>query len=99
MFVHLVFFWLKPGHSAESLIQDCGDLLSKIPGVRSVHAGKPAMTPRDVVDNSYAVGLSVLLDDVAAHDLYQAHPLHLEFVARNKPGFERIRVFDFVTPH
>ena len=36
-----------------------------------------------------------ILDDAAAHDVYQEHPLHKEFVARNKANFDRIRVYDF----
>ena len=40
------------------------------------------MTPRDVVDNSYDVGLCVVLDDSAGHDVYQEHPLHKEFIAQ-----------------
>lgn len=43
------------------------------------------MTPREVVDNSYVVGLTVILDDTAGHDVYQEHPLHKDFGARN-PG-------------
>jgi hypothetical protein len=98
MFVHTVFFWLKPtpnDRGRDQLISDCTTLLAKIPGARHVWAGKPAMTPREVVDNSYHAALTVVLDDAAAHDVYQEHPLHKEFVARNKANFERIRVYDF----
>jgi len=58
-------------------------------------AGEPAGTQRDVVDNSYSVGLAVVLPDKAAHDAYQKHPLHLEFIARNQPHWDRVRVHDF----
>ncbi len=53
------------------------------------------MTPREVVDNSYSVGLCVILQDAAAHDVYQTHPLHLDFIARNKGEWERVKVMDF----
>ena len=53
------------------------------------------MTPRDVVDNSYGVGLTVVLDDVKGHDVYQEHPLHKEFIARNKPNWKRVQIYDF----
>lgn len=99
MFIHLVFFWLKPGAgegAKASLRRDCTELLSRIPTVRSIYAGKPAMTPRDVVDNSYDVGLCVVLDDSAGHDVYQSHELHKQFLERNKANFDRIRVYDFV---
>lgn len=97
MFVHAVYFWLKQGTTTEAreqLIGDCTRLLSKIPSVRSLWVGKPAMTPRPVVDNSYDVGLCVVFDDAAGHDAYQVHPLHLDFVARNGATFGRVQIYD-----
>jgi hypothetical protein len=49
-----------------------------------------------VVDNSYDVGLCVILDDVAGHDVYQTHPLHQQFIDRNKENWLRVQVRDFV---
>lgn len=98
MFVHMVFFWLKqgtPDAAGAQLLDDCQTYLGKIPSVRHVWAGRPAMTPRDVVDNSYDVGLCVALDDAAGHDVYQEHPLHKEFIARNKPNWQRLQIYDF----
>ena len=98
MFVHVVYFWLSEG-TAESarrqLAADCTTYLAKIPTVRHLWAGRPAMTPREVVDNSYDVGLCVVLDDAAGHDVYQEHPLHKEFIARNKPRWKRVQIYDF----
>ncbi len=99
MFTHVVLFWLNAGSPAtarSSLVADCLALLGKIHGVKFISAGHPAMTPREVVDNSYDVGLCVILENSAAHDVYQTHPLHLEFIARNKAHWDRIRVMDFV---
>jgi hypothetical protein len=98
MFIHHVYFWLKTGTpttAKEQLVTDCRSLLAKIPGVEQLWAGQPAGTSRDVVDNSYAVGLAVVLPDAAAHDVYQKHALHLEFIDRNKAHWERVRVYDF----
>ncbi|MEX0776202.1 MAG: Dabb family protein [Phycisphaeraceae bacterium] len=98
MFIHMVFFWLKDGTSAvqqAALEQDCRQMLGQVPGVRQLWAGKPAMTPRDVVDNSYHVGLCVVLDDQAGHDAYQVHDLHQQFIARHKPHWQRVQVYDF----
>jgi hypothetical protein len=98
MFVHVVCFWLSPSApegARQQLAADCNTYLARIPGVRHVWAGRPAMTPRDVVDNSYDVGLCVVLDDAAGHDVYQQHPLHKEFIARNKPHWKRIQIYDF----
>src|SRR4051812_18995986 len=98
MFIHTVYFWLNDGAppaAREQLVNDCRAYLAKIPTVRHLWAGRPAMTPRDVVDNSYAVGLTVVLDDAAGHDVYQVHDLHQEFIARNKPNWKRVQVYDF----
>ncbi|MEI6233036.1 MAG: Dabb family protein [Planctomycetota bacterium] len=98
MFIHTVYFWLKEGTPAaakDKLIADCYKFLKAIPTTKQIWAGAPAMTPRDVVDNSYAVGLTVILDDDAGHDVYQTHPLHLEFIAENKPHWQRVQVYDF----
>lgn len=98
MFIHLVYFWLKPGTpdaEREALAKDCRELLSDIPDVVHLWAGRPAMTPRDIVDNSYDVGLCVVLKDAAAHDVYQTHPKHLEFIGRHKPHWQRVQVYDF----
>lgn len=99
MFVHTVYFWLHEGTPAparEQLIQDCRTLLATIPTVRQLFTGAPAGTPRDVVDNSYGVGLTVLFEDTAGHDVYQDHPLHHQFIERNQAHWSRVQVYDFV---
>jgi hypothetical protein len=99
MFIHHVCFWLKKGTppaSHEQLIADGRSLLSKIPGVRQLWMGKPIESPREVVDGSYDVGLCVILDDDAGHDVYQHHPLHNDFIARNKAHWEKVQVRDFL---
>jgi hypothetical protein len=99
MFIHTVYFWLKTTTSKEAkeqLVADCRKYLGKIPTVRHLWAGTPAMTQRKVVDNSYGVGLTVILDDVAGHDAYQEHALHKEFIERNKAHWLRVQVYDFI---
>lgn len=99
MFIHTVYFWLKPGTSEDAraqLVHDCREYLGKIPTVKHIWAGIPAMTPRDVVDNSYGVGLTVVLEDHKGHDVYQVHDLHTQFIARNKQYWARVQVYDFV---
>ena len=96
----MVFFWLSDevtaaGDARRQLLEDCHAYLAKVPGVRHRWAGRPAMTPRDVVDNTYDVGLCILLDDDAAHDVYQGHALHKQFIERNKPGWRRVQIYDF----
>jgi len=98
MFIHGVYFWTRPdapADAAERIAADCRQLLARIPSVGRLWAGPPAGTPRDVVDNSYAVGLIVVFDDRAGHDAYQSHELHQRFIERNKPLWGRVQVYDF----
>lgn len=99
MIIHAVYFWLNdnaPAGEAEKLAESCRTLLGKIPTVRQLWAGGPADTPRrEVIDSSYSVGLVVVLDDAGkSHDVYQEHPLHKEFIARHKPHWKKVQIFD-----
>jgi len=98
MLIHTVYFWLKetaPQSEGQRLAQSCRDLLGKIPTVKHLYAGPPAATPkREVIDASYAVALTVVLDDLPAHDVYQEHPLHKEFIARHKEHWQRVQIYD-----
>lgn len=101
MFVHTVFFWTNPGvgdADRKQLLDDCVHYLGKCPTVRQIWAGPPARTPREVVDNSYDVGLTVVFDDKAGHDAYQEDPSHLDFIRRNKQHWKRVQIYDFVQP-
>ena len=98
MFIHTVYFWLTDDAgpiAREQHINDCRNLLGKIPTIRHCWAGVPAMTPRDVVDNTYAVGLTTVFDDAKGHDEYQIHELHKQFIDRNKKNWKRVQVYDF----
>jgi hypothetical protein len=98
MFVHTVYFWIKPdapSTAAAQLEQDCKELLSKVPTVRHLWAGRCVPSQRPVVDSSYAVGLTTVFDDAAGHDTYQAHELHLKFIERNKAAWARVQVYDY----
>lgn len=98
MFVHTVYFWLDPEMPADTkqrMLADCESLLSKIPGVRHAWGGIPAGTLRDIVDNSYDIGLCVVLDNAAAHDAYQIDPLHQQFAGAYKKYWKRVQVYDF----
>jgi hypothetical protein len=99
MFIHTVYFWLGDDAGDDvrrRMLADCTELLSKIPSARHVWAGGPAMTPRDVVDNSYTIGLCTVFDDSKGHDEYQVHPLHREFGRRYKQYWKKVQIYDFL---
>ncbi|HUV13983.1 MAG TPA: Dabb family protein [Acidobacteriota bacterium] len=100
-FIHTVLFWLKDGTTdskKKALIKDCKDLLGSIATVKYLAAGEPAGTPREVVDNSFDVGLVVHFEDSTGHDVYQTAEKHLEFIERNNDIWERVQVYDITIP-
>ncbi len=99
---HVVVFRMKndaPKDATSKAIADCRNLLSNIPAVRSVHAGRPAKeaTP-DVPKMVYDFALVILLDDAKGLKAYLEHPMHLEYVKRHGKNFdmEKLQVFDFM---
>lgn len=93
-FVHVVFFWLKPGVNTDIFIKDSKAFLSEVPEVISYYVGKPAGTPREVVDNSYSVSLVVTFASKEDQDTYQKHPVHLKYVEENKDKWIDVKIYD-----
>ena len=98
MLVHTVFFWMKknaPKSAPKQTIQDALKYLNT-PTVKHLWAGAPSKTaPRDVINSTYDVGLTVTFDSVADHDAYQEAASHQVFIKRNKKNWLRVEVFDF----
>ncbi len=100
MFSHLVIFWTDPAQpkAADELVEGARKYLTPIPGILHIHVGRMAPSPRPVVDQTYQVGLYVQFPDKQAHNDYQVHPLHREFVEKVlKPRRHKEVVYDFVT--
>jgi hypothetical protein len=96
MFVHCVYFWLKPGIEAadEKLFVERARALTTLPSVKHGWIGKPAATDRPVIDRTYSYGLTVVFDDEAGHDAYQVHPIHDAF--RELHGmWTAVKIYDF----
>jgi Stress responsive A/B Barrel Domain len=96
MFVHHVFFWLRPELSEADIQQfekGVSSLLS-IEHVRSGDVGKPSSTDRPVIERSYSYSLLLLFKDKAAHDAYQPHPVHQKFVAECSHLWSRVLIYD-----
>lgn len=96
-FIHSVYFWLKDGLSDADRAAFRGGLesLSAIASVEALYVGTPVPSERPVVDGSYSFGLTVVLADSAAHDHYQADPIHRRFVDAFKGHWNRIQIYDF----
>lgn len=98
MFSHIVIFWTDPTRpeAPDELIAGANRYLRTIPGVLHFHVGKMVSSPRPVVQQSYQVGLNLIFADKAAHDAYQTHPQHVEFVEKVfKPLCRKVVVYDF----
>lgn len=98
MFSHIVIFWTDPDNASapDQLIAGIEKYLRPIPLARGLHVGRMATSERkDVVDQSYQVGLNLIFDSKADQDAYQIAPLHLDFVANCKHLWKRVVVYDF----
>jgi hypothetical protein len=101
-YVHVVTIPLRPDappEAADLVLADVYKHLTRIPSVRVLRAGRPAVKDsKDYVQRDYAIGLLILANDHDGLKEYLDHPLHREFVERNRRyiDFGRLRVFDFV---
>ena len=98
MLTHQVYFWLKDPQNKESKAQLKKGLerLLTIETIHSGHIGIPAATvARDVVDHSYAFAYHTTFETLQDHEVYQTHPVHLEFIENCQHLWERVQVYDF----
>ena len=97
MLGHMVYFTLKDKSPAaiEKMVEACQKYLTGHAGTVFFAAG--TLVPdlaRPVNQLDFDVALQVVFDSRESHDAYQVHPRHLQFIEENKPGWERVRVFD-----
>jgi hypothetical protein len=99
MFVHHVFFWLKPSNTSEEVqkFEKSVSSLKEIKSVKLADIGKPAVTDRPVIDTTYSYSLLLVFDSLAAHDEYQVDPVHLQFVADCSALWDRVLIYDSET--
>ncbi len=97
MIGHMVFFTLKVStpSARQKLVTACKKYLDKHDGIVYFSAGVLADEfKRDVNDRDWDVALHLVFKDKAAHDKYQDHPRHLDFINENKETWKKVRVFD-----
>ena len=94
---HHVLVWLKNPESdtdRERVIEGMRTLAA-IPSVRGLHIGVPAaVAQRSVVDGSFSVSLIVHFDDLAGHDAYQQHPVHLQLLDDQRELWAKVVIYD-----
>lgn len=97
MLVHSVFFWLRTDLSADERADFRAgvDSLAGIESASAVYVGSPSATEqRPMIDNSYDVGLTVFLEDIAAHDAYQVDSIHNDFIQRFATYWTKVKIYD-----
>ena len=97
MLVHTVYFWLRPDLTAAQIadFRRGVESLGTIKSVEKCYVGTPAKTEkRPIIDDSYSFGLTVVVTDVAGHDLYQVDPIHLKFIADFKSFWTKVQIYD-----
>lgn len=94
---HMVFFTLKDKSPAaqKNLVAACNKYLSKHEGEVYYSAGTRATEfDRAVNDQEFDVALHIVFANKTAHDGYQVHKRHKQFIAENKDNWKKVRVFD-----
>jgi hypothetical protein len=97
MLGHMVFFTLKEStpENRDKLVAACDKYLGDHDGTIHYSAGVVAEDfDRPVNVRDFDVALHVVFKDKAAHDVYQTHPRHLQFIDENKETWKQVRVFD-----
>jgi hypothetical protein len=94
---HDVYFTLQDASPAarQKLVDACRLYLSGHDGTTFFAAGTRAVDmAREVNDRAFDVSLHVYFRDKAAHDAYQEHPRHKQFIAEMSANWKTVRVFD-----
>lgn len=95
---HVVLCWLKePGNlDHQSKIIEATKTFRDIPGVLDAQAGTTVPSNRAIVDDSFDVGILIVVADEESLRTYLEHPVHQE--AKNEilvPLVDKIVVYDF----
>jgi len=95
-FIHSVYFWFNEDVTDSRIAQfrESAKGLSKIQGVTKVYVGTAAATYRPIVERSYDLAVIVHLSDLAAHDAYQADPIHLALIESYSSDWAKVMITD-----
>lgn len=93
---HHVFFTLhdRSEEAASRLVAACQKYLDGHDGLVDFSVGTREPEYQRPVNVDYDVSLHTVFRDRAAHDAYQTHPRHQQFIEENKESWAEVRVFD-----
>ena len=98
VFVHHVYFWLKNPSNIEdnkNLLEGL-NILSGASVINGFHIGVPAATNREVIDSSYNVSWLLIFKNKEDQDIYQTHPMHMQFIADCAHLWDKVVVYDTI---
>jgi len=95
---HVVFCWLKDkGNKVHrQKIIEITKSFRSIPGVLEASAGQVVPSDRDIVDDSFDIGILIVTQDRKSLQEYLEHPIHQK--GKNEvliPLVDRVLVYDF----
>ena len=94
---HDVYFSLNDASPAarSELVAACRKYLTGYEGTLFFSVGVVAADlARPVNDRDFDIALHITFADRAAHDRYQEHARHKQFIAEQQKNWKRVRVFD-----
>ncbi len=97
MIGHMVYFTLKDKSKASvgAMLAACHKYLNGHPGTAFFGVGTLVSDlSREVNDREFDVALQVVFATREAHDAYQVHERHTQFIAENRSNWAKVRVFD-----
>ncbi len=94
---HVVYCWLKEPDNVENIhrVIDASKELSTIPGIIDIVAGTALPSDREIVDDTFDVGLVMTFENVDTMKSYLSHEDHIRRVNLVfQPLCQRILVYD-----
>ncbi|OEK06264.1 hypothetical protein BFP71_00890 [Roseivirga misakiensis] len=95
-FVHTAYFWFKESATTQQIedFKESAKRLAEIETVKFFHAGEPAPTTREVIENTYDYAVVFHFKDLEAQEFYQKAPLHIQMIEDHSEIWERVMVTD-----
>lgn len=95
-FVHAVYFWYKEDLSEDrkATFENSLDELTKVESIEAVYYGRPSVSQREVVDDSYDLAWVCTFADSAAQEAYQVDPIHKKFVQEYNDVWSKVKIYD-----
>lgn len=99
--IHVVLIWLHDPGNPEHIKQviDASYQLKEIPGIQEISVGTSTSSEREIVDDSFDVGVYMKFNSAADMEGYLVHTKHKQVVKTViRPLADKIVVYDITLP-